>query len=50
MQDGSSVTYANRNTFLINPQGNIVKVYTKVNPTPHSADILADITTMQATK
>jgi peroxiredoxin Q/BCP len=50
MQDGSSVTYANRNTFLINPQGNIVKVYTKVNPTPHSADVLADIAAMQATK
>ena len=50
MQDGTSVSYANRNTFLINPQGNIVKVYTKVNPTPHSADVLADITSMQAAK
>lgn len=39
-----------RNTFLINPQGMIVKVYTKVNPTPHSADILTDLTAMQATK
>jgi peroxiredoxin Q/BCP len=50
MQDGSTVAYANRNTFLINPEGKIVKVYTKVNPTPHSADILSDLTTMQAGK
>jgi thioredoxin-dependent peroxiredoxin len=50
MQDGSSVAYANRNTFLINPKGEIAKVYTKVNPTPHSADVLGDITTMQAAK
>jgi peroxiredoxin Q/BCP len=48
--DGTTVNYAQRNTFLINPQGNIAKVYTKVNPTPHSTDVLADITTMQAAK
>lgn len=49
-QDGSPIVYAARNTFLIDPKGTIVKVYTKVNPTPHSADVLADITSMQATK
>jgi peroxiredoxin Q/BCP len=48
--DGTSVNYAQRNTFLINPKGEIVKVYTKVNPNPHSADVLADLTTMEATK
>lgn len=48
--DGTTVSYAARNTFLINPQGVIVKVYTKVNPTPHSENLLADITAMQATK
>jgi peroxiredoxin Q/BCP len=32
---------AARNTFLIDPQGVIRKVYTKVNPTPHSAEVLA---------
>jgi peroxiredoxin len=32
---------AARNTFLIDPQGNIKKVYLKVNPTPHSAEVLA---------
>ncbi|HEX4007710.1 MAG TPA: peroxiredoxin [Acidobacteriaceae bacterium] len=36
-----SVQFASRNTFLINPDGKIVKVWTKVDPTVHSADILA---------
>lgn len=31
---------ANRNTFLIDPQGKIVKVWTKVDPTPHSEEVL----------
>jgi len=31
---------AARNTFLIDPQGMIRKVYTKVNPNPHSAEVL----------
>lgn len=50
MPDGTTVNYAQRNTFLINPQGVIVKVYTRVNPNPHSGDILADLTTLQAAK
>ena len=37
------MTLAARNTFLIDPQGVIRKVYTKVNPNPHSADVLADL-------
>jgi thioredoxin-dependent peroxiredoxin len=32
---------ANRNTFLIDPQGKIVQVWTKVDPNVHSAAILA---------
>jgi thioredoxin-dependent peroxiredoxin len=36
---------AARNTFLIDPQGVIRKVYTGVNPNPHSKEVLADITT-----
>lgn len=32
---------ANRNTFLIDPEGKVVKVWTKVNPNVHSADVLA---------
>jgi peroxiredoxin Q/BCP len=32
---------AARNTFLIDPKGVIRKVYVKVNPSPHSAEVLA---------
>jgi len=34
---------ANRNTFLIDPQGNIARVWTKVNPQVHSTEVLAAI-------
>jgi peroxiredoxin Q/BCP len=36
-------TVADRNTFLINPAGKIVKVWTKVDPQVHSAEVLAAI-------
>lgn len=32
-----------RNTYLINPKGEVVKVYEKVNPLTHSTDILKDL-------
>ena len=34
---------ANRNTFLIDPNGKIAKVWTGVNPNSHSEDILATL-------
>jgi peroxiredoxin Q/BCP len=34
-------TIANRNTFLIDPSGKIVKVWTKVDPAHHSEEVLA---------
>jgi len=37
---------ASRNTFLIDPNGVIRKVYTKVNPTPLSQEVLADLAGM----
>jgi peroxiredoxin Q/BCP len=37
------MTIANRNTFLIDPTGKIVKVWTKVDPQVHSAEVLAAI-------
>jgi thioredoxin-dependent peroxiredoxin len=43
----SPMMAAQRNTFLINPQGVIVKVYTNVKPTPHSEQVLADLTAAQ---
>jgi len=35
------VNMASRNTFLINPKGKIVKVWTKVNPTESASEVLA---------
>jgi len=37
------MTIANRNTFLIDPNGKIVKVWTKVDPRVHSEEVLAAI-------
>ncbi|HTV16341.1 MAG TPA: peroxiredoxin [Acidobacteriaceae bacterium] len=38
---------AMRNTFLIDPSGKIVKVYTKVDPNVHSADLLSELNTLE---
>jgi len=40
-------TIAARNTFLIDPQGKIVKEFIKVNPTGHSAQVLAALSELQ---
>ena len=37
------MTIANRNTFLIDPHGKIVKEWTKVDPSVHSEEVLAAI-------
>ncbi len=37
----AGVKMANRNTFLIDPNGKIAKVWTKVNPTTSASDVLA---------
>jgi thioredoxin-dependent peroxiredoxin len=38
---------AARNTFLIDPNGVIRKVYTKVNPNPHSEEVLAELAELE---
>jgi len=38
---------ANRNTFLIDPKGTIRKVYLKVDPNPHSKEVLAQLDELQ---
>jgi peroxiredoxin Q/BCP len=43
IQEMRGMTLAARNTFLIDPKGVIRKVYVKVNPTPHSAEVLAGL-------
>jgi peroxiredoxin Q/BCP len=41
MVDHMGVKMAKRNTFLINPHGKIVQVWTAVNPQQHSEQVLA---------
>lgn len=38
-----TMTIAQRNTFLIDPEGKIVKVWTKVDPQHHSDEVLAQL-------
>ncbi len=38
-----TMTIAQRNTFLINPEGKIVKVWTKVDPQHHSEEVLQEL-------
>jgi peroxiredoxin Q/BCP len=39
--------HAQRNTFLVDPSGKIVKVWTGVSPSTHSDDVLAALTDLQ---
>jgi thioredoxin-dependent peroxiredoxin len=38
---------AARHTFIINPDGKVVKVFTEVNPNQHSAEVLAALAELQ---
>lgn len=39
--------FASRHTFLIDPNGKIVKVYTSVDPSKHSAEVLSELEQLQ---
>ena len=41
------VKFASRHTFIINPQGKIVKAYTDVSPNQHSDEVLAALAELQ---
>jgi peroxiredoxin Q/BCP len=41
------VKFAARHTFLIDPQGKVAKVYTSVNPSTHSAEVLSALDQLQ---
>jgi thioredoxin-dependent peroxiredoxin len=45
--DHSGVTMAARNTFLIDPNGKIVKLWTGVKPAQHSSEVLAELDTVK---
>jgi peroxiredoxin Q/BCP len=36
-----------RNTFIIDPQGKIVKVFTKVKPAAHSEEVLSALASLR---
>ena len=42
------MTIAARHTFIIDPGGNIAKIYRKVDPDTHSTQVIADLTSLQA--
>jgi peroxiredoxin Q/BCP len=41
------VKFAARHTFLIDPSGKIAKAYTSVDPLKHSAEVLAELDTLE---
>ncbi len=45
--DSWGVMMAKRNTFIINPDGEVVKEYRGVEPNDHAAEIIADLKTLQ---
>ena len=47
LQEMRGMTVAARNTFLVDPKGMIRKVYTGVNPNPHSQEVLAALAELQ---
>ena len=41
------VKFAERNTFVIDPGGRIAKMYTSVNPSNHSEEVLTELAELQ---
>lgn len=39
-----------RHTFVIDPEGNVAKIFTKVNPSTHSAEVLKALADLQAAR
>lgn len=39
--------FAKRHTFMIDPRGNIAKIYRKVDPKTHSRELIADLESLQ---
>ncbi len=42
------IKVAHRHTFIIDPEGRIARIYRKVDPGANSADVIADLTRLQA--
>ena len=50
LTEWKGMTIAARHTFIIDPGGNIAKIYREVDPDTHSAQVLADLASLQADK
>ncbi|WP_369802377.1 hypothetical protein [Sulfuriferula sp. AH1] len=42
------VKFAKRNTFIIDPEGKIAKIYQSVDAARHPAQVVADLTALRA--
>jgi peroxiredoxin Q/BCP len=42
------LTYAKRHTFIIDPEGKLAKIYRKVKPKEHVAEVIADLQMLQS--
>ena len=49
MKDYKLIKLASRQTFLVDPEGNIAKHYDDVDPDTHTDEVLADIKTLSET-
>lgn len=47
MMEHEGTKYSARNTFIIDPQGKVAKVFMKVKPAGHSVEVLAALETLQ---
>jgi peroxiredoxin Q/BCP len=47
VMDYNGTKLSARNTFIIDPKGNIAKVFVKVNPASHSEEVLAALATLK---
>jgi len=47
VMDYNGMKLSARNTFIIDPQGKVAKVFLKVNPAVHSEEVLAALATLQ---
>ncbi|MDX6496789.1 MAG: thioredoxin-dependent peroxiredoxin [Blastocatellia bacterium] len=47
LMDYNGTKLSARNTFIIDPQGKVAKVFLKVGPAGHSAEVLAALATLQ---
>jgi thioredoxin-dependent peroxiredoxin len=41
------VKFSSRHTFIVNPEGKVAKVFTGVNPSSHSEEVLSSLTELQ---